>query len=54
MGRNEIRSNFYLVAFATALTITLVVIVDMEFPRVGLIRIDALDALLVDARASMN
>jgi hypothetical protein len=54
MGRNEIRSNFYLVAFATALTITLLVIVDMEFPRVGLIRIDALDALLADARASMN
>jgi hypothetical protein len=54
MGRNEIRSNFYLVAFSTVLTVTVFVIADMEFPRAGLIRIDALDRLLVEARAAMN
>jgi hypothetical protein len=54
MGRKEIKSHFYLIAFATALTVTVFVIVDMEFPRFGLIRVNALDYLLVDARNAMN
>jgi hypothetical protein len=34
--------------------VTVFVIVDMEFPRFGLIRVNALDYLLVDARNAMN
>jgi hypothetical protein len=30
------------------------VIIDIEFPRVGLININALDYLLADVRAGMN
>jgi len=54
IGRKDIDSRLYPVAFATMLTVTVFVIVDMEFPRAGLIRIDALDSLLVEARAGMN
>ena len=54
MGRKELRSRFYRSTFAAILTITVFVIVDMEFPRVGLIRIDALDQVLTQVRADMN
>ena len=41
-------------AFALVLTATVYVILDLEFPRGGLIRIDSADQLLVDARAKMR
>lgn len=40
--------------FAAVLAISLYVIVDLEYPRLGLIRVDAADRLLVDLRQSMN
>ena len=40
----------YMLAFAAVLTLTVYVIVDLEFPRVGLIRLDAADRVLVDVR----
>ena len=36
------------------MALTVYVIVDLEFPRFGLIRIDSSDQVLVDLRASMN
>jgi hypothetical protein len=42
------------IAFAAVLTVTIYVIVDLEFPRAGLIRIDAADQLLVDVREWMR
>ena len=54
MGRRSIESRLYPLAFATLLTITVMVIIDIEFPRGGFIRIDALDSLLVEVRAGMN
>ncbi len=54
MGRREIHSQLYRMAFAVMLTITVLVIVDIEFPRVGFININALDYLLKDVRAGMN
>jgi len=42
------------IAFATVLTATIYVIVDLEFPRAGFIRIDAADQLLVDVRTEMR
>jgi hypothetical protein len=30
------------------------VIIDLEYPRMGLIRVDAFDQALVDLRAGMN
>jgi hypothetical protein len=54
IGRRADDSRLYPTAFAALLTITVLVIVDIEFPRIGFIRIDALDSLLTDVRASMN
>ena len=42
------------IAFAAVLTATIYVIVDLELPRAGLIRIDAADQLLVDVREWMR
>lgn len=42
------------VAYALVLSVTIYVIFDIEYPRLGLIRVDASDQLLLDVRASMN
>ena len=42
------------IAFAAVLTAAIYLIIDLEFPRAGLIRIDAADQLLVDVRDSMR
>jgi hypothetical protein len=42
------------VGFAFIVAATLYVILDIEYPRLGLVRIDAIDQLLIDARASMK
>lgn len=54
MGRKEIYSQLYRMAFAVLLTVTVLVIIDIEFPRVGFINISALDYLLTEVRAGMN
>jgi hypothetical protein len=48
------RSWIHTVGFALILTITVYVIVDMEYPRVGLIQVTSIDRALVDVRATMN
>jgi hypothetical protein len=40
--------------FAVIISFTVYVILEIEFPRVGLVRLDAIDELLVTVRASMN
>ncbi len=50
---NKERSWFHTVVFAAFLSLTVYVIVDLEFPRVGVIRIDADDQILVELRESM-
>lgn len=49
-ARNWMHSAIFAVTLAGAIYITL----DMEYPRLGLIRVDAFDSLLVELRASMN
>lgn len=48
--RPWIRSVFY----ALTMTATIFIIVDMEYPRAGIIRVDSFDAVLVDLRAGMR
>ena len=43
-----------MVGFAATLAATLYVITDLEFPRLGLIRIDDFDDFLVDAYEQMR
>jgi hypothetical protein len=52
-GEQRVRRTLS-IAFAAVLTATIYVIVDLEFPRAGLIRIDAADQLLVDVRNEMR
>ncbi len=50
---NKERSWLHTMVFAAILSVTVYVIVDLEFPRLGLIRVDAADQLLVDLRKTM-
>jgi hypothetical protein len=54
MSRTKVRSWLHLLIFAATMSITLYVILDLEFPRLGLIRIDAADQVLIDVRKSMD
>ncbi len=51
---NKDRSWLHTVIFAAILSLTVYVIVDLEFPRVGLIRVDAADQVLIELRKSMQ
>jgi hypothetical protein len=51
-GRGQ--SRLYVLGFTTITVLTIAVILDMEYPRIGLIRLDAWDQLLVDVRQSMK
>jgi hypothetical protein len=48
------RSWLHIVGFSLILSISVYVILDLEFPRLGLIRVDAFDHYLVDVRSSMK
>jgi hypothetical protein len=54
MSGSEVRSWVHSLGFAVILTITVFVILDMEYPRLGFIRVDSFDQLLVDLRQSMK
>lgn len=51
---NKDRSWFHPVIFAAILSLTVYVIVDLEFPRLGLIRVDAADQVFLELRESMR
>ncbi|WP_229741243.1 bestrophin-like domain [Silvibacterium dinghuense] len=54
MGDRRRRSWLHTLVYAAALTMTIYTILDLEFPRIGLVRIDRYDKVLVDQRGSMN
>src|SRR4029453_12730529 len=54
MAAGKRRSRIHRGGFALTMAFPLYVIVDLEFPRLGLIRVDAYDQLLVDVRGSMR
>ena len=55
-GMAEARRRHWLhpVVYALAMSVTLFVILDLEYPRLGVIRVDAADQLLLDVRAAMK
>ncbi|HWS26314.1 MAG TPA: hypothetical protein VN259_07010 [Xanthomonadales bacterium] len=53
MGVARRRHALHAVAFALSISLVLYVIIDVEFPRVGLIRVDFADAVLVNLLNSM-
>ena len=52
-GEN-VRDWIHHLGFAVIMALTIFVILDLEYPRLGWIRIDAIDELLVQVRAGMN
>jgi len=43
-----------MLGFAAAIAVTIYVILDVEYPRLGFIRVDAIDRVLVELRATMK
>ena len=54
MGASPTTSRVHIWGFALILAFTLYVILDFEFPRIGLVRVDDFDKLLVQVRAAMK
>ncbi len=54
MAGRTTRSRIHTLGFAAVMTIAIYVIIDLEYPRLGLIRVDAADQVMVDLRRSMN
>ncbi len=54
MAESRSRRMVHMLSFAATLSIAVYVIMDIEFPRLGLIRVDDFDSVLVQLRASMD
>jgi hypothetical protein len=54
MSASPKTSWLHTLCFAAAVSIAVYVVLDLEFPRAGLIRISAVDQVLIDQRASMK
>jgi hypothetical protein len=54
MAGSKKRSLMHTVVYAVIMASTLYVILDLEYPRFGLIRIDSADQVLVEVRSSMK
>ena len=54
MANSVARSRVHMVLFAGTLTVALYIVTDMEYPRLGLIRIEAFDHFLMDAYEQMR
>jgi hypothetical protein len=54
LGHGDTRRWLHTLGYAAILSVTVYVIVDIEFPRLGFIRVDAIDQVLIDLRASMK
>jgi len=54
MAAAKARSWVHIVCFATALTVTLYVVTELEFPRIGLIRIENFDSFLINLENQMQ
>ena len=52
--KGHVRNGLHKVGFAAIIALTVYVIIDIEYPRLGWIRIDAVDQVLLNVRASMK
>jgi hypothetical protein len=53
-GGKPFATNLHMIGFAVMMTVTIYVILDLDHPRVGLIRLDYVDQALADVRAGMK
>jgi hypothetical protein len=54
MAGGKSRNWLHILGFATVMTLTAYVIIDLEYPRFGLIRVDAADQMLLELRETMR
>lgn len=54
MSAAKKRSWLHIVGLAAAVAVAVLVIVDLEYPRAGFIRLDSVDQILVDLRRTMD
>jgi len=54
MSRSDERNWLHIFGFALVTTAVIYVIIDVDYPRIGLFRIDAADQVLYETRAAMN
>jgi hypothetical protein len=54
MAGSKSRSWIHMIGFAAVVAAAVNVIMDLEYPRLGLIRVDAFDQVLVDVREGMR
>jgi hypothetical protein len=54
MAGSSRRSRFHMLGFALVMAVAIFVILDIEYPRLGLVRVDAFDQALADLHESMN
>jgi hypothetical protein len=54
VAENKTRRWLHTLGFAFIMALAVYLIIDLEYPRLGLIRIDAADQVLIDLRASMR
>lgn len=54
MARNRDRHWIHILGFTATIAFSFFVIIDLEYPRLGLIRVDAFNQLLIDMLASMK
>ena len=53
MGARGTRDTLHMIAYAAVMAVVIAVIVDLEFPRLGFIRVDESDRVLIELRATM-
>jgi hypothetical protein len=54
MGAMRTRSWIHIISFSVLIAVSIYIILDLEYPRAGLIRVDAADQVLVDLREKMK
>lgn len=54
LGNNRDSNRFHVIGFTAIIAVTVYVILDIEYPRVGMIRVDAVDQVLIELRNSMQ
>lgn len=54
IGIQSLGSRIFLFSYAILIALTIYIVIDMEFPRLGLIRVDSFDQVLIDVGTSMK
>ena len=54
MSAGKLRSRLHMIGFAVIMSVAVYMILDIEFPRAGFVRVDSADQFLVELRNSMK